>query len=534
MEGAAARPGLVYFDSQDPDELPDDPWNFEFDPEEDKRRFRIGTGDWHHEAQVLYHVLEDLEEAAYKAHKDRGTYDTAYDYKITQTVFDVIHHSPYDKAITFKSDFAPWRTATFFDFPSTNRLQIQNEDGTIAIPRDVFFGIYGDTLTDGERLGLLHSTERLNEIWDSGEFPQDEKFPLPMRMTHDQYLLIPIVPQEIPVGHFEMKVLVRWGNTFEIAQRKLKNVDNRGTGAFWYMIRSGKYIGDAASLGRINEGEPGEHKQLEAYRWAGVTRNTNEHETWVKKICVSSDLERYLENIYQSTFRQPDPFRDSQTGLTTLVSGEGVSDASALDDDTWYIDRWPLPEDPLTLERANTNVIKQQLSENQFADPYEEQKNKTSLVMTGFIYPQALVTALDNLSRDPEANIIRVHMPKNVRMYNQLEYKVQALKLTNDKPVFAMYNGVPTMATKYQLTLQAMPAKGEYTDGAESGTEEEEGSVGVNPVMNIGKLIGMSPDQLVPVMLDVDADGFATDSKTGTITWTLAGFLSHFEGIWPS
>lgn len=428
-------------------------------------------------------------------------------------------HDP--NIFSFNDSLAPWINRKHFDLPSGARAEVLATTGIIGL-----------TTTDIVDLYPSHH----EEIISNGRIDESIETPYPVFMNREQYLIQPIVPGSSPVGQLGMHVLVRYGDELHIAKRSqlfaipgAENTLRPSVAYVWQFIDNGQYLVDADDIGFYTT-ERGVIKvetlgTAPELVWAGKTAELSAYEGHVRKLCRGSDLSRYLEDKWKELYEPPDAFRqDDIEGLTEVQLAAETEDFNR---NIWYIDRFPLPEEPQTVKRSTKNTIKRQRVENQFADPYEEEPNTTTLTLTGYLYPRDIIAALDNMARDPESKVIRVFIPKKDRVFNQLEYRVQGFDLTADKPVFVNKvlpydtSGIPYEgpAWKYQMVLMAMPARGEFSNGAESAQEQVEGGVGQSSIVEVAKSWGMKPNHFQPYLNDDEGEDYTKNSEYKQVNW---------------
>lgn len=168
----------------------------------------------------------------------------------------------------------------------------------------------------------------------------------------------------------------------------------------------------------------------------------------------------------------------------------------------WFVEDIELPLPPATEVKEVTREFKSDALENFFPELTQSKTSTFNYILTGIIYPDAKVIALEQLARSADTETVVVWSSTGDSIYPQQRYAIRKLSLNRNKPLFVRYRPVDSLvdvsisAYQYTLSLTELPDEGEFQEGIDGFQDADEGALGEQQLNELIDDLGVNIDIL--------------------------------------
>lgn len=158
----------------------------------------------------------------------------------------------------------------------------------------------------------------------------------------------------------------------------------------------------------------------------------------------------------------------------------------------WFIDDVELPEAPQTDERNISRSFQSETLFNFFPNITKQSARAFDYTITGFVYSDIIVFALDQIAKSADTNVVILTIPLGEKVFAPTKYAIKSLVFTRKGPLFINEDfssgGASLRISKvypYKLTFTELPDEGEVQEGVDGFLDSNEGALGAQQLMEL-------------------------------------------------
>ena len=143
----------------------------------------------------------------------------------------------------------------------------------------------------------------------------------------------------------------------------------------------------------------------------------------------------------------------------------------------WFINDIELPEPPTSDDRNNNRTFQAETLFNFFPELTKSTANSFDYKIKGFLYPQALVKEIDELSKGADTDIVTLTIPVDDQLFEPGHYAIKTYRINRKGPTFIIdpVSMLEVMAYPFEINFTEKPGVGEsdtFLSGDQTANED--------------------------------------------------------------